>query len=512
MDQKQIEAMAQVMAQALVSALDKGEKEDGGWEAIARNGVRPYLQGSKQYEITGTPDAKYAHGPGGIFSLAGIENLVVNAHMTPQDLDALIPAYPTVYMNPLYPFLTGFSEDTGSEPDGQCEDCLGGTMQGCTMTATFGHICRASDEINIRRTMQMINRGETTPLTLLGGVFGAGSGIAQMPNTPGDWLEVVTRAEMVKVAVLQQRKLYRMTWNGNPARNTANGGYREFPGLEMLVGTGKVDITGTTCPSLDSLVMDFNFMDVEDADAGGNDIVAYISQGEWYVRHNAGAMGFLPVEWVVCVRPELWYELTAIWPCRYNTNRCSNPNNSQVSVSLLGDTMTRERDAMRNGLYIDINGRRYNVVVADGMTELCGDPAQSCWNANLASGEYASDFFFLPLKVRSGVQVLYWEYLDYSKSDMEIAMTRSQNDFWTDGGRWLWTVERARGCYKMYAEIDPRMVLRTPHLAFRLDNIKYTPMRHLRSPFFDSPYFLKGGVHERTNPADSWYSEWNVRQ
>lgn len=511
MKQKQLQAIANVMAQALVGAIDAGEKDDGGWDALFRNGMRPYLRGRKDDLITGSPDAKYAHGPGGIFSVAGLENMVINLHMMPQDLDALIPALPTVYMNPLYPFLTGFSEDSGDEPAGQCEDCLGGTIQGCITTATFGHVCRASDEINIRRTMQMLNRGETTPLTLIGEVLGGG-GITRMPNTPGDWLELVTRSEMVKVGILQQRKLIRMTWNGDPIHNTANDGYREFPGMEMLVGTGKVDITGTTCPALDSLVMDFNFMNVEDADAGGNDIVAYISQGEYYVRHVGIGTGMMPARWVLCMRPELWYEVSALWPCRYNTNRCGNPGNSQVAVTLLGDQMTRERDAMRSGLYIDINGRRYDVVLCDGMTELCGDPAKACWNAHVKSGEYASDIFFMPLTVRGGMNVLYWEYLDYSKSDTEIALTKSGNDFWTDGGRWLWTVERKRGCYKMFAEIDPRIVLRTPQLAFRLDNILYTPMKHLRSPFPDSPYFLKGGVSTRDDPSADWSSEWNARQ
>ena len=76
----------------------------------------PLFQGQKT--ITGVPSAVYAHGPGGIFSTAGIDNMVISAHMTPRDLDALLPAYATVYTNPLYPALTGFSEDDGQEPSG----------------------------------------------------------------------------------------------------------------------------------------------------------------------------------------------------------------------------------------------------------------------------------------------------------------------------------------------------------------------------------------------------------
>lgn len=514
MQTSDVDKLSRALAQVLVNAMDTDSKESGGWEGLMKNGPQRYATGVKT--LLGADAAVHAHGPGGIFSTAGIENIVVNAHMTAEDLDPSLRAFGTVYMNPLFPSLTGFSEDVGSEPDGKCEDCLGGTMQGCIMTATFGHICRGSDEIHIMRTIQMLNRGETTPLTLLGDILGPG-GITQMPSTPTDWLEVTTRAEMVKVALLIQRKLIRMTWNGSPANNTAGGGYMEFPGLETLVGTGKVDaIAGTTCPSMDSLVMNFGKNDVGDQ-IGNNDIVSYISMMEWYVRSNAGRMGLMPVEWVFCMRRELWYELTAIWSCRYLTNRCqswlpSGATNS-VPVALNDNTAIQMRDQMREGEYLIVNGRRYRVILCDGMTESQGgDPGVPNWDDDLAQGEFMSDIFFLPLTVRGGMNVLYWEYLDYSKADPQIALTKSGNDFWTDGGRFMWTVERLRGCYKMNAEIDLRIILRTPHIAARLDDIKYTPLEHLRTPFFGDPYFKKGGVSSRTDPSSSWYHEWLDRQ
>lgn len=502
-----ITKLSNALAQILVSTLDDGAKEGDEMLAYYKN-PQKYLRGVKT--LLGADAAVHAHGPGGIFSSFGIDNVVVNAHMTVMDLDEHLKVFPTVFMNPLYPTLTGFSEDTGSEPDGVCEDCLGGTQQGCNLTAAFGHICRGSDEIHIMRTIQMISRGETTPLTLLGGVLG-NQGISKMPSTPSDWLEVTTRAEMVKVAILLQRKISTMTWSGNPVNNSANGGYREFPGLDMLVGTGKVDAeTNTACPALDSLVMDFGYTDIEDADVGGNDIVRYISTMEWYIRHVAERVGLMPVQWVFAMRPELWFELSSIWPCRYLTDRCTSNSAADNTIVMNGESNVTLRDNMRNGLYLTVNGRNYPVVPCDGMTELHGDPSKPNYDSHLASGEYASDIFMLPLTVRGGMNVLHWEHLDYSKADPQIALTRSGNDFWTDGGRFFWTVERLRGCYKMSAEIDPRLILRTPHLSARLDAVKYTPLKHLRSPFYGDSYFLKGGVSERTDPT--YYSEWNLRQ
>lgn len=502
-----VNKLGNVLGQILAATLDDGAKEGEEYSAYYKN-PQKYLSGIKA--LVGADSAVHAHGPGGIFSSAGIDNVVVNAHMTPMDLDSHLAVFPTVFMNPLYPILTGFSEDTGTEPDGVCEDCLGGTMQGGNLTAAFGHICRSGDEIHIMRTIQMINRGETTPLTLLGGVLGPG-GISKMPNTPSDWLEVTTRAEMVKVAILIQRKIAKMTWSGDPVNNTANGGYREFPGLDLLVGTGKVDAeTGTTMPAIDSLVMDFGFTDIEDADVGGNDIVRYLSTMEWYTRHVAERVGMMPVQWVFAMRPELWFELSSIWPCRYLTDRCGTNNAADNTIVMNGESNVDLRDKMRNGMYITVNGRNYPVIPCDGMTELHGDPSKTNYDAHLASGQYSSDIFMLPLTVSGGMNVLHWEHLDYSKADPTIALTRSGNDFWTDGGRFFWNVTRQKGCFLMSAEIDLRLILRTPHLAARLDNVRYTPLKHLRSPFAESPYFMKGGIYTRTEP--SWYSEWNLPQ
>ena len=70
--------------------------------ALAQVMLNPTQFGTGQKTVTGVPNAVYAHGPGGIFSSAGIDNVVISAHMTPRDLDGLLPAYATVYTNPLY--------------------------------------------------------------------------------------------------------------------------------------------------------------------------------------------------------------------------------------------------------------------------------------------------------------------------------------------------------------------------------------------------------------------------
>jgi len=51
--------------------------------------------------------------------------------------------------------------------------------------------------------------------------------------------------------------------------------------------------------------------------------------------------------------------------------------------------------------------------------------------------------------------------------------------FTSDGGRYLWSRKAANNfCVQMMAKSESRIVLRTPYLAARVTNVKYTPLIH----------------------------------
>lgn len=453
------------------------------------------LQGLLQEKAgaTGVPNAQMIHGAYGLFSTFGIDSVVVNAHMTPRGLESRLPVSPTVYTNPLFSYLTGFEGDGAEEPTGPCDNCPGGVMESCTQTATFGRICRASQEIEVNEIVNMINRGETTPLRLLGEVLGPG-GLAPRDNlSVQSWINMVVQAQMVIVSILFQRALIPMVWTGNPANNTS-GGYAEFPGLDMLISTGKIDaISGARCDALDSDIKDFNYGSIYALDP---DIVRYVSTMEWQLRNNARGMGLEPAEWVLVMRPELWFELSEVWPIRYNTGMQSIalPNGRQLVVD--GRENVNDRDSMRQQMRLPINGRWYEVIVDDGIDE-----------ESLADGEFASSIYFVPLRA-AGMTTCYWETKDYRGIPRELATVQPGNPYWiSDGGRYMWTLEKLNWCMYIMGKIEPRLILRTPQLAGRIQNVKYSPLQHLRSPFPESPYFAKGGVDEGSAP--SYYSEWH---
>ena len=454
----------------------------------------------QQKAISGAPNAQLVFGPNGFFSNFGLEDTVINASISPRGMSGMIPASPTVYLTPIYPFLTGFENDGAAEPDGPCDDAPGGVLEVCHQTAAFGRVARSSKEMEVNTLMQVLNNKLTTDLRLLGDVIGEGHQLLTQEGMPqGGWLNSVVKSQLVIIGIEFQRWLTRMLFQGNPVNNT-NGGYAEFPGLEILVSTGKVDaFSNVACPALDSDIKDFGFNDVGGASPS---IVTYLSMMMQYLTHNAERMSLDPVNWVIAMRPQLFFELTAVWPCQYLTDRCANNLGGNPVIINDGNNVAM-RDEMRRGKYLWINGLQIPIVTDDGIFE-----DNNATNANLDPGQFASDIYILPLTAK-GMRTLYWEFLDYSKAQGDLSVLRNKGQFWvTDGGRYMWAMQNLNYCFKFQGKIEPRVVLRTPQLAGRLENVMYQPLQHLREPFQSSPYFEKGGNEDYPTPP-SYYREWS---
>ena len=70
----------------------------------------------------------------------------------------------------------------------------------------------------------------------------------------------------------------------------------------------------------------------------------------------------------------------------------------------------------------------------------------------------------------------------------------------------MWAYDDANFCYKLKVKTEQRVVLRTPQLAGKVQNVKYSPLQHLRSYDPDSPYFANGGVSVRGD--ETTYAVW----
>lgn len=430
-----------------------------------------------------TQTATLLHGPGGIYNVLGTDPTVISAYVRPfQSIATVLPLSPNNDTNPQYASFTGFTADEGTQPVLVCDPAPTNDMKSCYLTAQFGLDRQDTKTIEPGQIIRRINRGDFEDLNFAGQVLGLDQ--VTPSGLDGDAIiSLVSMAAMVGAAASSQKRLVTQFWQGV----VANQG--QFPGLDIQIATGQVDAkVNQACPALDSDVKNFAYNEVGGT---GLDIAEYLEMLEFFLTNNAEGMG-LDVEWVIAMRPQLWQRLTAIWPVKYNTIPedliLAATTGNRVTID--GTDMTAQRDAMRRSNTITINGTDYPVVKDIGIAE-----ATNITDANLEAGQFASSIYMVPVRV-NGVAATERQYLDYRDWNGQIIRPDKQ-DFWTDDGIYSWAVSTVNWCHTFALRTEQRIVLRTPQLAGRIDDVMYQPLQHLRSPFTDSPYHVDGGVSIR---------------
>lgn len=461
----------------------------------------------------GSPSSPYNFGPNGLFGTYGLSQELISLRVKPRGLGSMLPAYGSNVIYPLFGYITGYNDVTGSEKTNVCDDPpTAGATRGCLQMAQFGRLERQTRTIDITRLGQQINRGEYQDLTIINDPLGADQGSMMNPATNFNVaLSNEISVRFTELAIAFQNKMGRLVWSGNPANNTSGGGYQEFPGLDILIGTGKKDAeTNATCPNLDSLIVDYKYFDLN-ASSGfaGGGIVNVLTYTLRMLQSRAEQTGLDPVQWVIAMRETLFYELTAKWPCNYITTNCNVPTGSQQMV--YATDQIAMRDDMRNNKYLIVDGIRYNVVFDSAIPEQSSGTVGS---SLVPAGQFSSDIYIIPLTVMGNMQVTFWQYYNFSGPNAAMSVAAGApglaSNFWSDGGRYLWHFKTPiNWCIQWLAAIEPRILLRTPQLAARIKNIRYSPLMHPNDAYSDQPYFQAGGGNSTGRTAPSLYNEWH---
>lgn len=446
----------------------------------------------QKHTAGGAMTAQQLHGLGGVFSQLGADPEFLSTYVRPQSISNVLPIFPSVDEDPRYWTLTGFTAPSGTQPTNACDAAPTGYEKGCQLTAYFGLKRFDTQEVEMDKVMLRINRGDFKDLRFIGNPITGGTNMFPGGVTRDNALNVITAMEMLKTSAYMEMALHNDLWQGTVAAGS-------FPGLASQVATAQVDAaSNTACPSLDSDIKDFNYNDVCGTSL---DIVEYLSMLMYYLESLADDTGMSPVKWVLVMRPQLWFELSACWPCSYLSNRCHDAAGTQLAV-MNDSTNVDMRDRMRASKMLPVNGIEYQVVTDTGIFE-----SNSTNNANLAAGEFASTIYAIPITVAGNFPVTYREYVDYRQAAPDEALLRGrQNWFHTDAGMYSWTYLELRWCYSLALKTEQRVVLRAPQLAGAIQNVAYTPLQHLREPDFDSSYHVDGGVSYRT--SGTRYAVW----
>lgn len=446
---------------------------------------------------TGTVGNVQAHGAGGLLSPFGLNANIANAMMLPgTGLINQLPLELSNEQSPLYGILTGVTASSGSEASNRCDDPpSAGLLKLCTHSYVWGWFGRTSTEMRLDQFGEVVNRGEFLDHTLIGDPF-SGPQVqdtgALVPGGVNDFLRAGYKKAMYEVAVALLRDQAGDIYAGNPTNNTGEG-RQYYRGLDVLINTGYADaITGVACAAADSIVESFGALAVE---TNGGALVSRIASIMRRLNIIAAMTGMAPCEWVIAMRPSLFYQLSEVWPCAYMTYRCNNAGTFDTSNT--SQTTTAElvamRDAMRGdlyqrtGQYLLIDGVKVRVILDDGIAE-----------TNLAGSSFRSDIYFVPLLAR-GRSVTRMQYFSFDGpyAAMQAAQALGYQSYYatTGGGRYLWHSQPPLNlCIKVVGWTKPRLILETPYLAARLTQLKYTPIAHERdwNPS-NASFFVDGG-------------------
>ena len=442
----------------------------------------------------GTAAGVQLHGPGGLLATPGLSKQIVNAAIMPRGIAGRLPVRASIDTNEIFAIFTGQLTSTGIEPTAACAEWpMVGQFKVCKQQHPFGQQGRESQVLNIKYAGQITNRGEFTDNVL----FGQPNMGDNVVAAPIDWGRALQNEVEKKLAELYAgyfRDYARFTYTGNPAVTAGSQGWMQYRGLDLLVATGKRDaISGVLCPAADSKVFDFNGTN---ASVNGAAVYAIIANQVTNLEREAEQLGF-EVKWALTMRYGAFWALTQIWPCVYATSGCQTAPIIPGIVSSSLTEATQMRDEMRNGRYLLIEGKRYEVVIDDTITETAA--------AGGAVGTYQSDIYFLPLTA-NGQPALFWEYFPFDAGATEAAARMAPNGYFTAmaNGRFLQVRQSpTHTCVQVEIIERPRLILLTPFLAARFQNLRYNITIHERDAFPNEPYFTDGGG--TTTPLPYFY-------
>lgn len=461
------------------------------------------------------PIGPYLHGTGGLFNRRDRENPVFAAIMAPnagvadalpvfngaRNLDNQFGGTDWAFESLITGQTAGNLDTFANQPTQPCQDGpVAGLLKFCSLANTLGNYKMSTREVEISRAGRVSDMADAFTVQVANemprSIFGTPTGTPSLQNAVSN--ELASRIwEMI---LGFQRMFYPRTFIGNPTNNV--GTAMDIVGLDLHINSGnKIDaLSGSSCTAANSDVKSF-----------GNNLVTsttvnlyrYLEMMDAFVVYKARRQGLGTPEYIVAMRPEAWFEISQTIPIQKYQQVVAQINattNARVTVTAEG--AYADRNQMRESMLIPLNGRMVRVVVDDTIAEtnlgnLAGVPT------------YASTIYGIPLTVMGGYPVTFWEYFNHDNEQASAIQTASMGLTWTtDGGLFRWTSEFAKGCLKLNATMTPRLRMRTPQIAWRLDNVAYQPLQHFSSWDPTSSYFVNGG--QTTGGGNKYYSEWST--
>lgn len=466
-----------------------------------------------------SPSGPYNYGNGGLFEIRGSDNRIFSAVMAP--LAGLMNELPVVNaglgsdnmfgaemqetMTIMTGVTSGAADSFANQPTTDCAvGPVGGLVKLCEIINSYGRYRFSTREVSMYRAGQRRDFCSPLALRLMNEPRGhRGSLLSPTPTPSARNIVINEIATRIWETVLSAQRMFSpRLYTGSPSNN--NGEAKDIMGLDMFINENQLvdKNTGLVCTAANSDVKNFNYNLV----GGTVDIVRYVEAMDDYIMWNATQQGLTPYVYWLVMRPELWRELSAVWPLRQYYDAISQMSGlgANVHLQISGRDTLEDRNRIRDSKMLPINGRMVQVILDDSIPYVT--PVQT---GALSAGQYASTIYFVPKTVLGGIPVTFWKYYNHANeqaSAMEEFVGRS-NTFTSDGGLFRWYTAFQRGCLQLTFEFSPKLMMLTPQLAGRIDRVSFQPMQKYREWDPSGSYFFDGG--KTSGEVPTFYTPWS---
>lgn len=452
--------------------------------------------GEKHDVSSTTPSAQALHGPFpgnnaqfGVFSGAGVRPGMWGTLARNESIARFIPMLRSANYNENIEMFTGVTEGSGNNATSACADApKAGSLKVMRQVSNFGIIHEGTkvDDVTqagMRKDYADVDR------ELYNAAATVNPFLPQVPGIDGNGVVASRlRSSLFTLGVDLERNVSRVHYVGvgGTENHTYRGVARQWNGLDSLIKTGYTDsVTGVAVPAADSVVDSYNAA-ITGTDATGRDFVTALHDTVYSLVARAEDLQIPGTQWAIVMRRDLFREaakqFAANLPVFTTAGTATAPNNRD------GMDMYNMFNGMFNGAYLTIDGQNVPVILDNAIAR-----------ETLGNNYYKSDIYIVPLTAL-GRPTLYIQYFDMGNPDAEELANGfglNAQSAVLNGGLYRVFKRETKGCieYDVFARV--RMILDTPFLAARLDDVFYYSYTKQRDSIPGMSYYANGGLTYR---------------
>lgn len=443
---------------------------------------------TKHAPTAGAPTFNYAHGTGGMFSEPGVRPDMYSAQVAPLTFLDALPFAKSEFQSELISILTGQLGPDGSNPTTVCGDPPNpGDLKKCTRSLTYGTAFLKTKKLAVPDIGELANRADVERQIN----NAAAVNNPMLPDLLRNVGALNFRSAKVQQLYMLSNQLQRSTApvavTGNATlANTATtiGWISEYDGIDRLIKAGHVDsATSTACPAADSMITTWGT--TIDGTVEGLNIATTMNDMYFSRWALAGDVGMDSTQWAWVMDKRLFRALTFVFACTFQHARCTD--------ATAGEPISREMQAienrmleMANGQFLWCNNVRVPVLFTSGSEVQIPD---------LSHNGLIGDIYLVPMRWAGGD--LTW--MDYFPMDNQfitewIDLASSTKPVVHNNGMFMTAVRSDGFCEELLLTAKFRMIMRTPFLAARLDNVTFDSYKGYRDYDPAATFHYDGGV------------------